>query len=330
MSPAPAPRTASTNNRATRGASNCSTQARPWRPARPAPRGIVEVEDPRRQRFRALRLHQGGVRRHFGDGRRARRHNRLAGRHGFQQHDAEAFLHAGQAEDVGAIVFGGQAAKAVCLLSGGLDSSTCLALARREGYACYALSFDYGQRHKIELEAASAWRPASAWNGTWWPHRPGRVRRLGAHRDIAVPKARSAAEMSHGIPVTYVPARNTIFLSFALAWAEVLESSDVFIGVNALDYSGYPDCRPEYIEAYERMANLATRAGVEGRTRLKIHTPLMRLTKAEIVKLGHELGLDFSLTFSCYDPGPEGRPCGQCDACLLRRKGFQEAGIEDR
>ena len=221
--------------------------------------------------------------------------------------------------------------KAVCLLSGGLDSSTCLALARREGYTCYALSFDYGQRHKIELEAA---RRVAASIGV----ERHLVARIGLDAfggsaltgDIAVPKARSAAEMSHGIPVTYVPARNTIFLSFALAWAEVLESSDVFIGVNALDYSGYPDCRPEYIEAYERMANLATRAGVEGRTRVKIHTPLMRLTKAEIVKLGRELGLDFSLTFSCYDPGPEGRPCGQCDACLLRRKGFQEAGIEDR
>jgi 7-cyano-7-deazaguanine synthase len=221
--------------------------------------------------------------------------------------------------------------KAVCLLSGGLDSSTCLALARREGYACYALSFDYGQRHKIELEAA---RRVAASIGV----ERHLVARIGLDAfggsaltgDIAVPKARSTVEMSHGIPVTYVPARNTIFLSFALAWAEVLESSDVFIGVNALDYSGYPDCRPEYIEAYERMANLATRAGVEGRTRLKIHTPLIRLTKAEIVKLGRELGLDFSLTFSCYDPGPEGRPCGQCDACLLRRKGFQEAGIEDR
>ena len=198
--------------------------------------------------------------------------------------------------------------KAVCLLSGGLDSSTCLALARREGYACYALSFDYGQRHKIELEAAA--RVAAA---------------LGAERhlvakigldafggsaltgEIAVPKSRSAAEMGSGIPVTYVPARNTIFLSFALAWAEVLESSDIFIGVNALDYSGYPDCRPEYIEAYERMANLATKAGVEGRTHLKIHTPLLQLTKAEIVRKAHELGVDFGLTFSCYDPGP-GRP----------------------
>jgi 7-cyano-7-deazaguanine synthase len=148
--------------------------------------------------------------------------------------------------------------------------------------------------------------------------------------DIAVPKRRSAAEMGAGIPVTYVPARNTIFLSFALAWAETLESSDIFIGVNALDYSGYPDCRPEYIAAYERMASLATRAGVEGRTRLKIHTPLISLTKAGIVKLARELGVPFGLTHSCYDPGPGGRPCGQCDACLLRAKGFQEAGIADR
>jgi 7-cyano-7-deazaguanine synthase len=221
--------------------------------------------------------------------------------------------------------------KAVCLLSGGLDSATCLALARREGYQCYALSFDYGQRHKIELAAAG--RVAVA---------------LGAERHlvakigldvfggsaltapIEVPKGRSAGEMGTGIPITYVPARNTIFLSFALAWAEVLESSDIFIGVNALDYSGYPDCRPEYIEAYERLANLATRAGVEGKTRMKIHTPLLQLTKAGIVKLGCELGLDFGLTFSCYDPGADGAACGQCDACLLRRKGFDEAGIEDR
>jgi 7-cyano-7-deazaguanine synthase len=221
--------------------------------------------------------------------------------------------------------------KAVCLLSGGLDSSTCLALARREGYECYALSFDYGQRHRIELDAAR--RVAAA---------------LGAERhivasigldafggsaltsDIEVPKGRSAAEMGHGIPITYVPARNTIFLSFALAWAEVLESSHIFIGVNALDYSGYPDCRPEFIEAYARMANLATKAGVEGRTRLEIRTPLLHLSKAEIVRLARELGLDFSLTFSCYDPQPSGLACGQCDACLLRRKGFEEAGIEDR
>jgi 7-cyano-7-deazaguanine synthase len=148
--------------------------------------------------------------------------------------------------------------------------------------------------------------------------------------DIAVPKARSLDEMSRGIPVTYVPARNTIFLSFALAWAEVLESSDIFIGVNALDYSGYPDCRPEFIEAFERMAHLATKAGVEGRTLVKIHAPLIRLTKAQIVALAYELGVPFGLTFSCYDPAPDGRPCGACDACLLRRKGFEEAGIEDR
>ena len=221
--------------------------------------------------------------------------------------------------------------KAVCLLSGGLDSSTCLALARREGYACYALTFDYGQRHRYELEAAE--RVAAAMGVE-----KRLVARIGLEAfggsaltsDIAVPKGRSAAEMGEGIPVTYVPARNTIFLSFALAWAETLESSDIFIGVNALDYSGYPDCRPEYIEAYARMANLATRAGVEGRTRLQIHTPLIGLTKAEIVKLAHELGVPFGLTHSCYDPGPAGVPCGQCDACLLRAKGFQEAGIEDR
>jgi 7-cyano-7-deazaguanine synthase len=221
--------------------------------------------------------------------------------------------------------------RAVCLLSGGLDSSTCLALARREGYACFALSFDYGQRHKHELDAAA--RIAAHFGAE--RHL---VTRIGldafggsALTDaIAVPKARSAAEMSEGIPITYVPARNTIFLSFALAWAEVLESSDIFIGVNALDYSGYPDCRPEYIEAYQGMANLATKAGVEGRTRLTIHTPLIALSKAQIVQLGAELGVPFGLTRSCYDPAPDGAPCGQCDACLLRRKGFEEAGIEDR
>jgi 7-cyano-7-deazaguanine synthase len=221
--------------------------------------------------------------------------------------------------------------KAVCLLSGGLDSSTCLALARRDGYACYALSFDYGQRHRVELEAAA--RVAAALGAE--RHM---VARIGLDvfggsaltADIAVPKGRTAAEMAHGIPVTYVPARNTIFLSLALAWAEVLESEDIFIGVNALDYSGYPDCRPEFIEAFERMANLATRAGVEGRTRVAIHTPLMLLSKAGIVRLARDLGLDFSLTHSCYDPDAAGRPCGRCDACLLRRKGFEEAGIEDR
>lgn len=221
--------------------------------------------------------------------------------------------------------------KAVCLLSGGLDSATCLALARRQGYACYALSFDYGQRHKVELEAAA--RVAAAFGA-----QKHMVARIGLDAfggsaltaDIDVPKGRSTAEMGQGIPSTYVPARNTIFLSFALAWAEVLESWDIFIGVNALDYSGYPDCRPEYIEAYERMANLATKAGVEGRARLKIHTPLLDLNKAQIVKLAHELGVPFGLTHSCYDPGSDGRACGQCDACLLRAKGFLEAGLEDR
>ena len=212
-----------------------------------------------------------------------------------------------------------------------MDSATCLALARRDGFTCYALSFDYGQRHKGELAAAAQ---IAACLGA----EEHRVARIGLDAfggsaltaDIAVPKSRSLAEMGHGIPVTYVPARNTIFLSFALAWAEVLESSDIFIGVNALDYSGYPDCRPEFIEAYERMANLATKAGVEGRTHLRIHTPLLRLTKAEIVRLGAELGVPFRATHSCYDPLPDGAPCGACDACLLRRKGFEEAGIEDR
>jgi 7-cyano-7-deazaguanine synthase len=217
-------------------------------------------------------------------------------------------------------------------LSGGLDSSTCLALARREGYACYALSFDYGQRHKVELEAAA--RVAARLGAE--KHVVASIGGLSAFGGsaltdaIEVPKGRSLEQMGHGIPITYVPARNTIFLSFALAWAEVLESSDIFIGVNALDYSGYPDCRPEYIKAYERMAGLATKAAVEGRTHVRIHTPLLRMTKAEIVKLGRELGLDFALTFSCYDPGLDGRACGQCDACLLRRKGFEEAGIADR
>ena len=221
--------------------------------------------------------------------------------------------------------------KAVCLLSGGLDSATCLALALRDGYECYALSFDYGQRHRIELDAAA------------------RVSlTLGAKRHIVakigldafggsaltgaidVPKGRSATEMGHGIPITYVPARNTIFLSFALAWGEVLGTGNLFIGVNALDYSGYPDCRPEFIEAYERMANLATKAGVEGTARVRIHTPLLKLSKAEIVQLGQQLGVPFGLTHSCYDPSPDGTPCGACDSCLLRRKGFEEAGVEDR
>ncbi len=220
--------------------------------------------------------------------------------------------------------------RAVCLLSGGLDSSTCLALARRDGFECYALSFDYGQRHRVELKAAA--RVAASLGAAEHVVAKIDLRRFGGSAltaDVAVPKARSAAEMEHGIPITYVPARNTIFLSFALAWAEVLEAADIYIGVNALDYSGYPDCRPEYIEAFERMANLATKAGVEGRTSLRIHTPLIAMTKAQIVRQGRALGLDFSLTHSCYDPGPGGEPCGECDSCLLRRKGFEEAGIED-
>jgi 7-cyano-7-deazaguanine synthase len=220
--------------------------------------------------------------------------------------------------------------KAVCLLSGGLDSSTCLAVARRDGFECYALSFDYGQRHHLELEAAA--QVAGALGAA--RHLVLRIdlRAFGGSAltsDLAVPKGRSAEQMGQGIPITYVPARNTVFLSFALAWAEILESSDIFLGVNAIDYSGYPDCRPEYIEAFERLANLATRAGVEGRSHVKIHTPLIRLSKAEIVKLGGELGVDFRLTWSCYDPDPRGRPCGGCDSCLLRRKGFEEAGLAD-
>ena len=220
--------------------------------------------------------------------------------------------------------------KAVCLLSGGLDSATCLALARRDGFECHALSFDYGQRHKVELEAAK--RVAEALGARRHLVAAIDLRLFGGSAltaEIDVPKNRETTVMSEGIPITYVPARNTVFLSFALAWAEVLGAADIFIGVNAVDYSGYPDCRPEYLEAYERMANLATKAGVEGTTRLRIHAPLIKLSKAEIVRLGSDLGVDFGLTHSCYDPAPDGRPCGACDSCLLRRKGFAEAGMED-
>ena len=220
--------------------------------------------------------------------------------------------------------------KAICLLSGGLDSSTCLAVARNQQYACYALSFDYGQRHKVEIEAAR--RVAEQIGAEEHRVVPIDLRAFGGSAltaDIAVPKGRTAGEMDHGIPITYVPARNTIFLSFALAWAEVLSASDIFLGVNAIDYSGYPDCRPEYIAAFETMANLATKAGVEGTTKIKVHVPLISLSKAEIVKLGSDLGLDFSLTHSCYDPDATGRPCGQCDSCILRKRGFSEAGIAD-
>ena len=220
--------------------------------------------------------------------------------------------------------------KAVCLLSGGLDSATCLGVARRDGFECYALSFDYGQRHAVELTAAE--RVAKHFGAK--EHRVARIdlRAFGGSAltaDIDVPKHDSAADLDTGIPITYVPARNTIFLSYAMAWAEVLEASDVFIGVNAIDYSGYPDCRPEFIEAFERMANLATKSGVEGRTHLKIHTPLAALNKAGIVQLAAEVGLDFALTHSCYDPDTRGRSCGRCDSCLLRKRGFEEAGIVD-
>jgi len=220
--------------------------------------------------------------------------------------------------------------RAVVLLSGGLDSATAFAVARDEGFECYALSFDYGQRHDRELESARRMADALGAKQHLVLHLD--LRSIGGSAltaDIPVPKSRSESEMGAGIPVTYVPARNTIFLSHALAWAEVLESSDIFIGVNALDYSGYPDCRPEYIEAFERMANLATRAGVEGTMRLRIHTPLINLSKAQIVRRGTDLGVDFGLTWSCYEPQPDGRACGRCDSCLLRRKGFSEAQLRD-
>lgn len=224
----------------------------------------------------------------------------------------------------------GEKSRAVVLLSGGLDSTTALAIAKSEGHEIYALTFRYGQRHEVEIEAAR--RIAEQFTVERHVVAEINLRVFGGSAltgDVEIPKGRDAEEMGRGIPVTYVPARNTIFLSFALAWAEVLGSSDVFIGVNALDYSGYPDCRPEYIEAYQRMANLATKAGVEGRQKLSIHTPLIHLSKAQIIKRGIELGVDYSLTSTCYDPSPEGLACGQCDACLLRLKGFDENGLED-
>jgi 7-cyano-7-deazaguanine synthase len=220
--------------------------------------------------------------------------------------------------------------KAVVLLSGGLDSATTLAMARRRGFRAFAMSFRYGQRHAIELKSAA--RVARALGAEQHLVLDIDLRAIGGSAltdSLEVPKQRSPDEMTAGIPITYVPARNTIFLSFALAWTEVLEAEDIFIGVNALDYSGYPDCRPEYIEAFERMANLATKAGVEGRLRLKIHTPLIAMTKAQIIKTGLELGVDYSLTHSCYDPTAEGLACGKCDSCLLRLKGFAETGARD-
>ena len=220
--------------------------------------------------------------------------------------------------------------KAVVLLSGGADSTTALAVATRDGYAIYALSFRYGQRHKHELEcAAKVARHFNVVEHVTFDVNIGGFGGSALTADIDVPKNRAIDEMERDIPVTYVPARNTVFLSIALAWAEVLGASDIFIGVNALDYSGYPDCRPEYIDAFESMANLATKAGVEGRQKLRVHAPLIHLTKAQILQLGHSLGVAYELTSSCYDPGEHGEPCGQCDACLLRLKGFIEAGFED-
>ncbi len=219
---------------------------------------------------------------------------------------------------------------AVVLLSGGLDSATVAAIAARDGFDVHALSFSYGQRHSAELDAAD--RVAHHLGIKEHKTIPIDLRAFGGSAltdDIDIPKDREANEMNEGIPVTYVPARNTIFLSFALAWAEVLRSSEVFIGVNALDYSGYPDCRPEFIAAYQDMARIATKAGVEGATALSIHAPLISMTKAEIVQLGTSLGVDYSLTVSCYDAGSDGAACGHCDSCVLRRKGFAEAGVAD-
>ncbi len=220
--------------------------------------------------------------------------------------------------------------KAVVLLSGGLDSTTVLAVAKRDGFEPYAMTFRYGQRHSLEIEAAQKVAATQGvakhvvvdidlrqWGGS------------ALTSDAEVPKDRDMAEHASEIPVTYVPARNTIFLSFALAWAEVLGAQAIFIGVNALDYSGYPDCRPEYVAAFEQMANLATRAGVEGTGRITIHAPLQSLTKADIVALGRTLGVDYSITTSCYDPAPDGTACGHCDACQLRLKGFADAGSSD-
>jgi 7-cyano-7-deazaguanine synthase len=220
--------------------------------------------------------------------------------------------------------------KSVVLLSGGVDSTTTLAIAKSQGFDVYAFSFHYGQRHKVELEAAK--QIAQYFQVSKHLIMDIDLRLFGGSAltdNIEVPKKRKTEEMSKAIPVTYVPARNTIFLSFALAWAEILGAEDIFIGVNALDYSGYSDCRPEYIAAFERMANLATKAGVEGRQKLKIHTPLIQMTKAQIIKKGLELGADYSLTHSCYDPSEIGEACGQCDSCLLRLKGFREAGVQD-
>ncbi len=221
--------------------------------------------------------------------------------------------------------------KAVVLLSGGLDSSTILAIAQAQGFDTYAITFRYGQKHEIELEAAR--RVAKQFNVAEHVIAEIDLRIFGGSAltsdQFEVPKGREIDDMSEGIPITYVPARNTIFLSFALAWAEVLEAHDIFIGVNAVDYSGYPDCRPEYIEAYSKMANLATKSGVEGSQKLTIHTPLIDLSKAQIIEQGLALGVDYSKTVTCYAPSEQGEACGECDACALRLKGFMENGISD-
>ena len=220
--------------------------------------------------------------------------------------------------------------RAIVLSSGGVDSTTAMAIAKSEGCEIYSLSFHYGQRHAFELEAAK--RVAAKLGATKHLVIDIDLRKIGGSAltdDIEVPKGRKEDQMQHDIPVTYVPARNTIFLSYALAWAEVAGASDIFIGVNVIDYSGYPDCRPEYIDAFERMANLATKAGVEGRLRVKIRTPLIQMTKAEIILKSLELGVDYRLTHSCYDPSPEGKACGQCDSCILRKMGFRKAGVKD-
>lgn len=219
---------------------------------------------------------------------------------------------------------------AVVLFSGGLDSSTCLAIAKSQGFNAYALSFRYGQRHTVELEAAKRVAEHLGAAGHLILDVP--LRSIGGSAltaDIDVPKDRDVAVMEEEIPVTYVPARNTVFLSLALAWAEVLPAADIFIGVNALDYSGYPDCRPEFVAAFENMANLAIKEAVEGRLKMKIHAPLMHWDKARIIQEGMKLGVKYGLTHSCYDPSPEGLACGRCDSCLLRKKGFAEAGVDD-
>ena len=220
--------------------------------------------------------------------------------------------------------------KAVVLLSGGLDSTTIMAIVKNKGYDIYALSFDYGQRHKLELEAAQ--KVAKHFGAKRHLILRLDLNTIGGSaltEDIPIPQGRRLKEIGSGdIPITYVPARNTIFLAYALAWAEVLDATDIFIGVNSVDFSGYPDCRPEFIESFQRMANLATKAGVEGKD-IKIHTPLIKMTKGEIIKKGISLGIDYAMTHSCYSPKKDGLPCGQCDSCLLRKKGFKEAGIPD-